>query len=163
MRTGKGGKDRTTFLPRQLESRLQQHLLRLAGAHRAAVNRGSGYAPLLGALARKYPNAARSFAWQFAFPSTVERRDPQSGQGLRWHVSPATLQRAVHSGVKLAAIGKHVSVHTLRHCFATHLLQSGCDVRTIQTLMGHRSLETTMIYTHVATITEGAVSPLDRL
>lgn len=163
VRSGKGGKDRTTFLPRQLEPELQRHLVRLAATHSSALNRGRGYVPLPGALARKYPSAARSFGWQYVFPSTVERPDPLTGRLVRWHTSPSTLQRAVHEALVLADIRKHASVHTLRHCFATHLLQSGCDIRTIQTLMGHRSLETTMIYTHVAKVTDGVTSPLDRL
>lgn len=163
VRSGKGAKDRVTLLPQNLVGPLQHHLLTRAAEHQQARLRGRGFAPLPHALARKYPNAAQAFKWQYVFPSTVEQRDPLTHRPTRWHMSPSTLQRAVRDAVRDARIPKHATVHTLRHCFATHLLQSGCDIRTIHTLMGHNSLETTMIYTHVLGTTTAVCSPLDAL
>jgi integron integrase len=163
VRSGKGAKDRITLLPQNLLAPLQRHLLTRATQHQNAKRRGGGFTPLPHALARKYPNAAGEWKWQYVFASSVEQRDPATGRLVRWHMSPATLQRAFRAAVRQAGIPKHATVHTLRHCFATHLLQSGCDVRTIQTLMGHNSLETTMIYTHVLSATNKVQSPLDVL
>ena len=163
VRAGKGGKDRTTLLPDRLKSPLRRQLLAVARLHKQDLARGSGFAPLPNALERKYPSASQSLAWQFLFPSRVVRTCPQTGRRLRWHASESGVQTAFKEAVHEAGIAKHASVHTLRHSFATHLLAAGTDIRTIQLLLGHRNLKTTMIYTHVEQAIRKTVSPLDRL
>lgn len=163
VRDGKGAKDRTTVLPTCLKTALHAHLVQVAQLHADDRNRGAGLAPLPSALERKYPKASESLPWQFVFPSSLCRPWGESGRNARWHVSPATIQRAFRQAVIRAGILKHATVHTLRHSFATQLLASGTDIRTIQLLLGHRNLQTTMIYTHVLEVTKSVASPLDRL
>lgn len=163
VRHGKGGKDRVTILPQSLVEPLRAHLLQVLSMYRQDSLRGAGFAPLPGALYRKYPRASQSFSWQFVFPSTKTRSWPVTGQTVRWHCSPSTPQKAFKAAAISADMPKPVSIHTLRHCFATHLLQSGTDIRTIQNLLGHSNINTTMIYTHVLGAEGNTTSPLDLL
>ena len=164
VRDGKGARDRVTMLPENLVQPLQQHLGKVRALHGRDLKEGFGEVRLPYALARKYPRAARNWVWQYVFPSGNRSPDPENGVIRRHHVHPDTLSRAVSRAARSAGIEKRVSCHTLRHSFATHLLERGYDIRTVQELLGHSDVSTTMIYTHVMNKGARAVkSPLDRL
>lgn len=164
VREGKGFKDRVTMLPQSLIAPLQAHLARVRALHDEDVAEGYGAVYLPYALEKKYPNAAKEWGWQYVFPARSLSVDPRSGVTRRHHVDEKSLQRAVKRAAQQAGIAKPATPHTFRHSFATHLLQSGYDIRTVQELLGHKDVQTTMVYTHVLNRGgKGVQSPLDIL
>ncbi|MDP1651520.1 MAG: integron integrase [Rhodocyclaceae bacterium] len=164
VREGKGFKDRVTMLPELAAKPLQLHLEAVKALHAQDLAEGGGEVFLPYALERKYPHAGKSWGWQYVFPSGNRSVDPRSGKTRRHHIDEQTIQRAVKQAVRSAGIVRPATPHTLRHSFATHLLEGGQDIRTVQELLGHADVATTMIYTHVLNKGgRGVTSPLDRL
>ena len=162
IRDGKGQKDRVSMLPRTLDTPLREQLADARAVYQQDLAAGTANVFLPDALIRKYPNAPREWAWQWVFPAVRLSTDPRSGLIRRHHAGEETLQRAVKAAITKAGIAKHGSCHTLRHSFATHLIENGCDIRTVQELLGHSDVRTTMIYTHVLNRGgRGVSSPLD--
>ena len=162
VRDGKGNKDRVTMLPRKLQEPLVQHLEKVRVLYHQDLAAGQADVYLPDALARKYPQAGREWAWQWVFPAKTLSTDPRTGSVRRHHRGEETLQRAVKAAIARADIAKNGSCHTLRHSFATHLIEGGYDIRTVQELLGHADVRTTMIYTHVLNRGgRGVSSPLD--
>jgi len=159
---GKGDKDRQTILPQRVKNDLQKHIDQIRPIYESDRKNNVPGVELPNALERKYPNAGKEWIWQWLFPAMSLSMDPKSIIIRRWHIYPSTLQKHMKKASMNGGISKRVTVHTLRHSFATHLIEDGCDIRTVQDLLGHSSLKTTMIYTHVANKNKlGVISPLD--
>lgn len=163
VRNGKGLRDRVTMIPDSMIHQIQHQIEKVKKLHKKDLNRGFGETILPHALSRKYPNAPKETRWQYLFPSKKRSVDPRSGVRHRYHISQRDIRRAVRKALGSLDIQKHVTPHTFRHSFATHLLKSGYDIRTVQELLGHKSVKTTMIYTHVLNRGgKGVKSPLDQ-
>ncbi len=164
IRKGKGGKDRTTYLPRYVKGVLQSHIERVKALHRSDLEKGLGEVYIPGALGRKYTKAAWDPIWQYVFPGKNISVDPVSGKERRHHVLPSGLQKAVKTAARKAGLDKQATVHTLRHSFATHMLENGINIRVLQEILGHADVKTTEIYTHVMRKDIDVIqNPLDRL
>ena len=164
VRRGKGDRDRITMLPESLKPALSAHLQRVHLLHDRQVAAGAGWVEIRGALVKKYPSAGRDWAWQWVFPASRDTVDTETGQVSRHHLHESVIQRAFRRAVKQSGVSKSAHCHTLRHSFATHLLEAGYDIRTVQELLGHRDVSTTMIYTHVLNRGgRGVRSPADSL
>jgi integron integrase len=163
VRDAKGEKDRVTLLPEAVVERLKQHLTQVQQAHERALSEGYAGVELPYALARKYPNLDKEWAWQYVFPAPRPSKDPRSGKYRRHHLNSDYMRDAVAAAIRKSGIQKHAGCHTFRHSFATHLLADGVDIRTVQELLGHEDVRTTQIYTHVLRLNAFAVkSPVDR-
>jgi integron integrase len=165
IRNPKGGRDRVTMLPDSTRDRLQDHLIKVRAEHQHDLQEGFGSVYLPNALERKYPHADRDWKWQYVFPAGSRGIDPRSGIERRHHLHESVIRKAVYAAARAAGIPKKVSCHTFRHSFATHLLMAGHDIRTIQELLGHKDVKTTMIYTHILGNSggRGVTSPADTL
>ena len=164
VRSGKSDKDRTTFLPRQVVPAIEAHLEKVKATHQGDLANGLGEVWLPNALGRKYPNAGKEWGWQYVFPAGSISMDPRSGKPRRHHLDESGVARRFKQAVRRSGVDKPVSLHTLRHSFATELVRQGVNIRVVQDLLGHESVETTMVYTHVLRQSSLEVtSPLDSL